>query len=111
MSRQLSRREFSRRSGLAALTRSMCSLQAGDVWAGKSRRAAANVLPTYGDWRDVFAEKWTWDRVVRCTHTRVNCLSACAWDVYVKDGMAWREEQAQVYDEGRAGTPDFFPRG
>jgi DMSO reductase family type II enzyme molybdopterin subunit len=66
----------------------------------------------YGDWRDVYAERWTWDRVVRCSHTRANCLSACAWDVYVKDGIVWREEQAQVYDEGgRGGAPDFSPRG
>ncbi|RMF21395.1 MAG: dimethylsulfide dehydrogenase, partial [Deltaproteobacteria bacterium] len=65
----------------------------------------------YGDWRDVYAEKWSWDRIAHCTHTRVNCLSACAWNVFVKDGIVWREEQAQAYDEGRAGAPDFFPRG
>jgi DMSO reductase family type II enzyme molybdopterin subunit len=39
-------------------------------------------------------------------------MSACAWNVYVKDGIVWREEQAQAYDEGgRGGAPDFFPRG
>ena len=122
MTAQISRREFLCRSGLAALTLSMSSLQTGSGWAADPTgnngvpangldRHAARSAHAYGDWRDVYAEKWTWDKVVRCTHSRANCLSACAWDVYVKDGIVWREEQAQVYDEGRAGTPDFFPRG
>ena len=46
------------------------------------------------------------------THNRANCMSACAWNVYVKDDIVWREEQSQAYDEGgRGGAPDFFPRG
>jgi DMSO reductase family type II enzyme molybdopterin subunit len=35
-----------------------------------------------------------------------------AGDVYVKDGVVWREEQAEAFEEGgRGGAPDFFPRG
>ena len=40
---------------------------------------------------------WRWDRIVRGTHLRANCFSACAFDLYVKDGVVWREEQADVY--------------
>ena len=69
-------------------------------------------VPDYRTWEDVYRQQWTWDRVVHCTHNRANCMSACAWNVYVKDGIVWREEQAHAYDEGgRGGVPDFFPRG
>ena len=38
-----------------------------------------------------------WDRVVRGTHTNVNCVSSCAWNLYVRDGIVWREEQSSPY--------------
>ena len=28
--------------------------------------------PAYGDWRDVYRERWAWDRIVKSTHF-VNC--------------------------------------
>ncbi len=66
----------------------------------------------YGDWRDVYRERWTWDRVVRGTHY-VNCAfqRGCAWNVYVKDGLVWREEQVGSYPQTKPETPDFNPRG
>ena len=79
---------------------------------GGAGSAAALPIPQYRAWEDVYRQQWTWDRVVHCTHNRANCMSACAWNVYVKDGIVWREEQSHVYDEGgRGGAPDFFPRG
>ena len=105
----LTRRRFLQTSGAAAAVLVLSTfdvpIRSGDsAWASGGRR--------YGDWRDLFREKWTWDKVARCSHTRANCISACAWHVYVKDGVAVREEQAQVYDHGgRGGAPDFFPRG
>ncbi len=65
----------------------------------------------YWDWRDIYREKWTWDRVVRGTHTNANCVSSCAWNLYVKDELVWREEQASSYEEGSLDCPDFNPRG
>jgi DMSO reductase family type II enzyme molybdopterin subunit len=65
----------------------------------------------YHDWSDVYRERWTWDRVAKGTHTRANCISACSWDVFVKDGLVWREEQAAVYERPRADVPDMNPRG
>ena len=67
---------------------------------------------TYGDWRDVYRERWRWDKVVRSSHF-VNCWyqSNCAFNVYVKDGIVWREEQTADYPQVRADLPDFNPRG
>jgi len=68
--------------------------------------------PTYGDWRDVYRERWAWDRIVKSTHF-VNCWyqAHCAWNVYVKDGLVWREEQVAAYPQTRPDVPDFNPRG
>jgi DMSO reductase family type II enzyme molybdopterin subunit len=69
-------------------------------------------LPDYRGWEDVYRGKWTWDKVVRSSHF-VNCWyqAHCAWDVFVKDGVVWREEQAGDYPAVRPDTPDFNPRG
>ena len=49
----------------------------------------------YDGWADVYRARWTWDKVGRSTHF-VNCWpqAHCAWNVYMKDGIVWREEQA-----------------
>lgn len=65
----------------------------------------------YRSWEDVYRDQWTWDRVVKVTHTRVNCISACSLDAYVKDNIVWREEQNATYEKAFADTPDFNPRG
>ncbi len=74
--------------------------------------ATPRAAPSYAGWQDVYRERWTWDRVVRSTHF-VNCWyqSHCAWNVYVKDGVVWREEQAADYPQTRPDVPDFNPRG
>jgi anaerobic selenocysteine-containing dehydrogenase len=73
--------------------------------------APALPAPAYGGLADIYRSVWRWDRVVRGTHLRANCFSACAWDLYVKDGVVWREEQADVYERDAPGLPDFAPRG
>ncbi|MBW2288713.1 MAG: hypothetical protein JRG90_12915, partial [Deltaproteobacteria bacterium] len=57
-------------------------------------------VPHYDDWHDIYAQKWTWDRISKCTHY-VNCAyqRGCAWNVYVKDGIVWREEQVADYPQ------------
>jgi DMSO reductase family type II enzyme molybdopterin subunit len=67
--------------------------------------------PAYEGVGDLYRRAWRWDRVVRGTHLRANCFSACAWDLYVKDGVVWREEQADVYERDAPGLSDFAPRG
>jgi len=106
---------LSRRSFLRAVAVGMAGVGMG-VGFGRLRpaaaAAAAGIPPTYGDWRDVYRERWRWDKVVRSSHW-VNCWyqAHCAWNVYVKDGMVWREEQAADYPQVRPDVPDFNPRG
>ncbi|MDP6978143.1 MAG: molybdopterin-dependent oxidoreductase [Myxococcota bacterium] len=73
--------------------------------------AAFATTPRYSGIGDVYRESWTWDKVVRGTHLRANCFSACSFDLYVKQGVVWREEQADVYERDVSGLPDFAPRG
>jgi DMSO reductase family type II enzyme molybdopterin subunit len=109
---ELTRRSFLRCTGAATLLLSLDRLGFAQTGQDGVGSAAAAPLPGYRTWDDLYRQKWTWDRVVHGTHNRANCMSACAWNVYVKDGIVWREEQAQAYDEGgRGGAPDFFPRG
>ncbi len=65
----------------------------------------------YRTWEDVYRQHWQWDRIVRGTHLWANCASACSWEVFVKDGVVWREEQAPVFAQTNASIPDFNPRG
>ncbi|MBW2398636.1 MAG: molybdopterin-dependent oxidoreductase [Deltaproteobacteria bacterium] len=69
-------------------------------------------VPHYDDWHDIYAQKWTWDRISKGTHY-VNCAyqRGCAWNVYVKDGIVWREEQVADYPQTNSEVPDFNPRG
>jgi len=74
---------------------------------------AANALddtPAYGRWEDIMRNKWTWDRVARGTHG-TNCSGNCAFNVYVKNGIVWREEQQGEYGHSSPDTPDYGPRG
>jgi len=109
---ELTRRRFLCTTGATTLLLGLNRLGFAEVGAEGVTAPGPPPLPPYRTWEDVYRQQWAWDRVVRCTHNRANCLSACAWNVYVKDGIVWREEQAPVYDEGgRGGAPDFFPRG
>jgi anaerobic selenocysteine-containing dehydrogenase len=79
--------------------------------AGPAAAASAAPPPRYAGFADLYRERWTWDRVVRGTHLRANCFSACAFDLYVKGGVVLREEQADVYAREAPGRSDFAPRG
>ncbi len=92
------RRNFVGGSGAIAL-----SLKYGAVGAGSHERA-------YRNWEDVMRNKWTWDRVVRGSRG-LNCTGHCAFNIYVKNGIVWREEQQGEYGHQGDDTPDFGPRG
>lgn len=71
--------------------------------------AAEGSQEVYGTWEDLMRRKWAWDKVVHGTHG-TNCTGTCAFNVYVKNGIVWREEQQGLY--GRSGdSPDYGPRG
>jgi len=66
---------------------------------------------SYGGFEDIYRKKWTWDRVIKGTHY-ANCgYQRCAWNVYVKDDIVWREEQLASYEQTNSNVPDFNPRG
>ena len=64
----------------------------------------------YREWEDLYRERWDWDDTARSTHS-VNCTGSCSWEVYVKDGQVWREEQAGDYPRFDEDLPDPNPRG
>jgi len=108
MANGITRRRFLGASGLTTLGLALGRLHpAPGAWAD----VPAGAPPTYRGWEDVFRDAWRWDRVARGTHTMTNCVSGCAWNLYVKDGMVWREEQQAPYAASNATVPDFNPRG
>lgn len=110
MTVDLDRRGFLKFAGSAGIAFSLPSFLPG---AGMSFAQLSDLpAPAYRSWLDVYRRQWTWDRVVRSTHF-LNCWyqAACAWDVYVKDGVVLREEQAGEYPQIHPDVPDFNPRG
>ena len=71
-----------------------------------SSALAVDSQSQYRSWEDVARKKWTWDKVSRSTHG-TNCTGQCAFNVYVKNGVVWREEQQGEY--GSSGdAPDYL---
>jgi nitrate reductase alpha subunit len=64
----------------------------------------------YRDWESLYREQWDWDSVARSTHS-VNCTGSCSWNVYVKNGQVWREQQSNDYPRFDEDLPDPNPRG
>ncbi|MGI6458274.1 MAG: molybdopterin-dependent oxidoreductase [bacterium] len=64
----------------------------------------------YRGWEGLYRDQFTWDRVVRSTHS-ANCTGSCSWKVYVRDGIMMREEQAGDYPRINEDLPDYNPRG
>jgi nitrate reductase alpha subunit len=64
----------------------------------------------YREWEDLYREEWDWDSTARSTHG-VNCTGSCSWEVYVRNGQVWREDQAGDYPQFDESLPDPNPRG
>jgi DMSO reductase family type II enzyme molybdopterin subunit len=99
------RRQFLVTSGAAALAAGL------PLFHFRRDAAAAPTPPKLGRWEDLYREGWTWDRIAKGSHGWANCRSACAWDLFVKDGVVVREEQSAPYAASEPGVPDFNPRG
>lgn len=74
--------------------------------------ASAEDSPHYRSVEDIYRQRWRWDKVVKGTHV-LNCWYQrnCSFNVYVKDGLVLREEQAGDYPQTNAFVPDYNPRG
>jgi nitrate reductase alpha subunit len=97
--------DSTRREFLAGSSAALLGLKYGSVAAQSN---ASGV--TYKRWEDLMRNKWTWDSVARGTHG-TNCSGNCAFNVYVKNGIVWREEQQGEYGHSTPDTPDYGPRG
>ncbi len=107
----LSRRAFLLTAGATTLSLALWRLNIRDAAATGGTDAAPHKAPTYSGAGDLYRKQWQWDRVAAGTHLRVNCISACAFDLYVKDDVVLREEQAAIYGQSSPDVPDFNPRG
>ncbi|MBI2060958.1 MAG: molybdopterin-dependent oxidoreductase [Nitrospirae bacterium] len=106
------RREFLELAGTSALA--LSAFQAGACsgpTSTTSRLSPPASRPSYGGWQDLYRTKWSWDKIVKGTHLRTDCIAACSWDLYVRDGVVIREEQNTIYPQTNPDTPDFNPRG
>src|SRR3990172_10577248 len=108
----MTRRQFLYGTGAATLGLSLTRLGLRIAPAGAQTAGTAVEIPAYRTWEDLYRKKWTWDRISKGTHY-VNCWyqRGCNWNVYVKDGVVFREEQAATYEQTNAFVPDFNPRG
>ena len=113
--RSLSRRAFLRATGTVAASLALARLEIGcgehPAADGVVAADGTSEVPSYRGWEDLYRHQWTWDRIARGTHTMTNCVSGCAWNLYMKEGIVWREEQAAPYAASAPGLPDFNPRG
>lgn len=102
---RVNRRGFIRGSAAVAGTAAL------PLFHVRPKAARAEARAPLSRWNELYETRWTWDRVAKGTHGWVNCRSACNWNLYVKDGVVVREEQAANYEASEAGVPDFNPRG
>ncbi|MEE8327049.1 MAG: twin-arginine translocation signal domain-containing protein, partial [candidate division NC10 bacterium] len=100
----INRRDFLKGAGSTVLSLSLVNLGCREepqetvekVVAGPFGRGAVD----YRDFQDLYRKKWTWDSVSKGTHY-VNCWyqARCNWNVYVKEGVVFREEQVAAYPQ------------
>lgn len=111
--RGISRRAFliGGAAGAVALALSLRGLRKKDVSDDEPAAPTLVPRPSYESWADLYRERWTWDRIACGTHTAANCVAACAWNLYVRDEIVWREEQSAPYVASNASVPDWNPRG
>jgi anaerobic selenocysteine-containing dehydrogenase len=106
----ISRRDLLKAGAVGAAALAMPNFMARH--ASSLAALAAETPPAYTNWLDLYRRQWTWDKTVRGTHL-INCWyqAHCAFDVYVRDGLVFREEQAAEYQQLRPELPDMNPRG
>jgi len=110
--KRLSRRHFLRAAaaGAAALALPGCNRNQKPVLSTLSGDFDPLRSYPYRTWEDFYRKIWTWDKVVRSTHS-ANCTGSCSWKVYVRNGVMVREEQAADYPRISKDLPDYNPRG
>jgi len=106
----LDRRQFLKNSAIGFAAATLIPNRFMQVHADESVSSAV-VPPQFNTVEEVYRNHWRWDKIVKASHGRSNCMSACSWDIYIRDGLVWREEQNRIYEASSPEVPDFNPRG
>jgi DMSO reductase family type II enzyme molybdopterin subunit len=112
----LSRREFVVGVGGAAAAAGLMPLAGcgsstrDDIATPTSRPLETPASPQSS--QDRYRHMWSWDGRVRGTHN-TNCAfqTGCSFNIFTRDGVVVREEQAAIYPQTHEGVPDYNPRG
>ncbi|MGB8217769.1 MAG: molybdopterin-dependent oxidoreductase [Candidatus Methanoperedens sp.] len=64
----------------------------------------------YHGWEALYREQWKYDSFGRTTHS-INCTGSCTWKVYVRNNIAFKEEQYADYPDINSTLPTYNPRG
>ena len=107
----LSRRRFLKLGGVAVAGLPLLHFARRAGAATTEAPAADGSGQKLSSWQDLYRRNWTFDRIARGSHGWLNCRSGCNWNLFVKDGVVVREEQAGNYEASEPGLPDFNPRG
>jgi nitrate reductase alpha subunit len=108
----VARRDFLKGIGAAATVGATGTVLGDDLFQMDGLEIVDDPIGSYPyrDWEDLYREEWDWDSTARSTHS-VNCTGSCSWEVYVRNGQVWREEQAGDYPQFDESVPDPNPRG
>lgn len=107
---EITRREALKYFGTGAACLALSEFVGLEVVLGQGAEGSLSQEYDYRSWEDLFRKKWTWDKVAYSTHS-VGCFAQCQWSVFVKDGIAFREEQLEHPRSADEGTPDPGPQG
>ncbi len=64
----------------------------------------------YRGWEPLYREQWKYDSFGRTTHS-INCTGSCTWKVYVRNNIAFKEDQYADYPDINSTLPTYNPRG
>ena len=105
--KKFTRREFLKTSAIAAGV-----LVAADALALDLLAPVADPLGAYPyrGWETLYRDLYTYDYTARSTHS-MNCTGSCTWKVYVKNNIAFKEEQYADYPAINSVLPTYNPRG
>ncbi len=107
---QISRRELFKHFGQGAVCLAVSDFIGLKGAFAQSAGASLNQEYDYRKWEDLYRQKWTWDKIAHSTHA-VGCVAQCEWNVFVKDGVAFKEEQIEHPRAANPESPDPGPQG
>jgi DMSO reductase family type II enzyme molybdopterin subunit len=107
---EITRREALKYFGTGAACLALSEFVRLEVMLGQSTGGGLSQEYDYRSWEDLFRKQWTWDKITHATHP-VGCSAQCQWSVFVKDGIAFKEEQLEHPRPSDEDAPDPGPLG